>query len=420
MRITILTVGSRGDVQPLLGFGAGLDAAGHEVRFAAFPHFEAQVQAVGLDFATLAEGKVSAGQASAQFGQQLGRRARRPALLDLITDARSVARERLADAMDACEGADAIVTNELAVLLGWQASERFGAQLVRARLCPPPRMAGRHGAGVVRQAAWLLMRRWLGPARRDAGLPPLPLREPLGGFAARRTLELRAYSPAVVSHAEQPGRWTRVTGYWFLDGQFDSEPPPDLVEFLAAGSPPVCVNFGSMFVADAAASTTALVVGALHDAGQRGILIRGLDGFGDGHLPPDMLAVGAVEHYWLFQRCSAVVHHGGAGTTAAALRAGLPSVVVPHMMDQYAWGRTIHELGAGPAPIRRRKLSKKSLARAITVAVADTTMRERAEEIGGRIGAEEGIANAVEALERHLQYAGEPSVLDATKAKTRR
>jgi sterol 3beta-glucosyltransferase len=414
MRITLLSVGSRGDVQPLLAFGLGLAAAGHEVRLAAFPSFERQVCAAGLDFAPLAEGRVSKRSASAADRRWIERgRSRAPALLGFVRDARSVAGRRLADALAACDGAAAIVTNELALLLGWQASEQLGARLVRARLCPPPRMAQRPAAPVARQAAWLLMRRWLGAARREAGLPPLPHREPLGQLADHETLELRAYSPAVVTDHAQTGPWTHVTGYWFLDSELDPEPSPGLSEFIASGPAPVCVGFGSMVDADPAA-TTQLVLDALRDSGQRGVLIRGQHGFGEARLPDSVFAVETISHDWLFERCAAVVHHGGAGTTAAALKAGVPSVVVPHMIDQYAWGRTIHELGAGPAPLPRRKLTKPALQQAIAAAVSDSSFRERAAAIGRQIREEDGIACAVDVFERHMERFAEPAALELT------
>jgi UDP:flavonoid glycosyltransferase YjiC (YdhE family) len=414
VRITILSVGSRGDVQPLLAFGLGLQAAEHDVRLATYPRFESQVRAAGLDFAPLAEGQVSKMQAGVDTSAVPRRRAHRPPVLDLIADARSVARVRLGETISACKGAEAVVTNELALLLGWQACEHYGAQLVRVRLCPPPRVADRPGARAVRQLAWLPIRRSQRAARRELGLPPLPLREPLGRLSDRRTLELRAYSEAVLVDAEPMGPFSHVTGFWFLDGHIDPAPVEEVCEFLDAGPAPVCVNFGSMFNARAAADTTALVVGALRDAGQRGVLIRGADGFGEGQLGPDMLAVGAIDHDWLFPRCTAVVHHGGAGTVAAVLRAGLPSVVVPHMLDQYAWGRTLHELGVASAPIRRRRVTADALTAAVATAVEDAGMRERAAEIGAQIRAEHGVASAVDAFARHTQGAGQRSILERT------
>jgi UDP:flavonoid glycosyltransferase YjiC (YdhE family) len=398
-------------MQPLLGFGAALASLGHEVRFATHPKFEPMVRGMDLDFAPLAEGQVSQGPDTAEGRRWMALEARGwPAWLGILQDARSVARRRLADAVAACEGAEAIVAVELAMLLGWQMAERCGVPLVRVRLTPPPPRAGSPLAGVVREAAWLAMRPWLRAVRRDVGLAPLPPREPLGQLERRRTLELCAFSPAVVTEPARAGRWTHITGYWFLDRDLDPEPPAGLEAFLAAGPAPVCVDFGSMIDPGPASK----VVAALVRAGQRGVLLRGLGGLRGVELPDEVFGVDAVAHAWLFGRCAAVVHHGGAGTTAAALRAGVPSVVVPHMIDQSAWGRRMHALGAGPAPIRRRRLSMERLHAAIEAAVTDPEIRESARALGERIRGEDGIARATDAFQRHLTHDPEPSPVGVT------
>lgn len=414
MRVTILALGSRGDVQPLLGFGAGLAASGHAVRFAAFPKFEQQASALGLEFMPLAEGQVSKGHSTAEGRRWLEHGSRHlPAWVALIQDARSVARQRFADAMAACEGAEAIVASELAVLLAWQASERFGAGLVRTRLSVPGRIAASPAAGVVRQAAWLAARPWLGSLRRTAGLPALPLREPIGRLAQRRTLELYAYSPAVMPAPPGAGPWTHVTGFWFLDGAFDPDPPAELVEFLAAGPAPVCVGFGSMLHADPTALAQ-LTVEALRRAGQRGVLIGEQYRQSRAKLPDSVRTVDTVDYGWLLERCAAAVHHGGAGTTAVTLRAGLPSVLVPHMLEQYGWARRVHELGASPPPIPRRKLSASALGDALMAAVEGANIRARAAALGEQIRAEDGIGRGVEAFAQHFARVAAPAAMTAT------
>jgi UDP:flavonoid glycosyltransferase YjiC (YdhE family) len=407
MRVTVLSVGSRGDLHPLVGFGAGLASAGHEVRVGAFPKYEPQVRAAGLDFAPLAEGRLSQGSDTAET-RWWGRRGSRmlPSWFGLIVDVRTVASRRLADAMAACDGAEVIVCNELALLLSWQIGEHLGVPLVRARLCPPPRRAHKPVAVGVRQAAWLAARPWLKSIRRNAGLPPLPLREPLGRLDERRTLELYAFSPAVAPSWLRRGPWTEVTGYWLPAGGSYPEAPQRLLDFLAAGPPPVCVDFGSMIDADPVA-TTELVVQALDGAGCRGVLLGERYGWSEAALPDTVLHVDAVSHDWLLPRCAAVVHHGGAGTVAATLMAGVPSVIVPHMLDQYAWGRRINELGAAPKPIRRRRLKAGALRARVEAAVGEASMRARARELGERIRAEDGIGSAVEAFVRHLSGVGE-------------
>jgi sterol 3beta-glucosyltransferase len=405
MRITLLSVGSRGDVQPLLAFALGLSAAGHEVRLAAFPKFEGMVRAAGLEYATLTEGR-SAGR-SGGASPARGRRGR-AVTVGFIQDRRSVARERLSDAIAACEGAEAIVAVELAMLLAWQVAEHLSLPLVRARLSPPPPIAGRPIAGALRQAAWLGVRPWLGSGRRANGLGRLPLREPLGQLDARRTLELYAFSPAVVPDPARSGPWTHITGFWFFDGAIDPEPSAVLLEFLGAGSAPVCIGFGAMVDEDPAA-ISALVLDALERAGQRGVLVGGLAGDGESAGSSRALALDAVTHGGLFERCAVVVHHGGAGTTAAALRAGVPSVTVPHMIDQYGWGRRVHALKAGPRPLPRRRLSAERLAEAIGAAVEQVELREHAESLGARIREEDGVMCAVEVFERHMEGAAGPA-----------
>jgi UDP:flavonoid glycosyltransferase YjiC (YdhE family) len=423
VRITLIAVGSRGDVQPYVALGIGLREAGHEVRLATHPRFEALVRGRGLELAPLAEGSVSRGLRPGTrangAGDQPG--ASLPWWLELLEDGRSVARRRLADCRDACAGAEAIVVSVLGTLLGYHLAEQLRVPLVRAYVAPfgaalatatlpgsglgwiGPKLSVA-GSGLARQALWQYGRPWVNAARRDVlGLPPLPLREVYGTLDARRTPLLYGYSPAVAPSAEARA-WVHVTGYWFLDRAADWEPPAPLVEFLAAGPPPVFVGFGGRL--DRSGETATVVVEALSRAGLRGILQS--ERPAGVSLPPDVFAIGAVPHDWLLPRMAAAVHHGGAGTTAAALRAGLPSVVVPDYADQPFWARRIHELGAGPRPVPRKRLSADRLAQAVGAAATDAAMRERATALGRRIEAEQGVARAVEVLERQLAHRRAP------------
>ena len=148
------------------------------------------------------------------------------------------------------------------------------------------------------------------------------------------------------------------------------------------------------------AETTDLVLQALSKTEQRAILLSGWGGMQKTDLPASVFMVDSIPHAWLFSHVAAVVHHGGAGTTGAGLRAGVPSIVIPFLGDQPFWGRRIHDLGVGPAPILRSKLTVDRLAQAIQEAVTNTAMRQRAAELGSKIQAEDGIANAVEIIQR--------------------
>jgi UDP:flavonoid glycosyltransferase YjiC (YdhE family) len=156
----------------------------------------------------------------------------------------------------------------------------------------------------------------------------------------------------------------------------------------------VYVGFGSMSSRDPQ-KTGHLVLEALARAQQRAVILCGWGGLQMTDLPPHTIAVDSVPFSWLFPRCAAVVHHGGAGTTAAGLRAGVPSIVIPFFADQPFWGRRVAELGVGPAPIPRKKLTAERLAQAIELAVGDRDMRRRAAELGAKIRAEDGVAQAV-------------------------
>jgi sterol 3beta-glucosyltransferase len=407
MRVTLLTIGSRGDVQPMVALGLGLKRAGHDVRLATHTRFEAAATRHGLAFAPLIEGGVSRGAATAEGRRWIEQGSGRlPTWVGLLRDARSVADRRLRDAAAACDGADAIVAANLAHVLGWQMARELGVPLVRAFVEPPAwmltRRSGRRVAPVVRQALWLAGRPWLNGVRRRAlGLGPLPLRDPVADLDRQGAPSLYAFSEAVLPKpARLPGS-VEITGYWFLEDGADPEPPAALREFLAAGPPPVCVTFSTMIQGEGPAAGE-LALEALRRAGRRGILLGAGASAPDDALPHELLALEAVSHAWLFPRCAAVVHHAAAGTTAAALRAGIASVAVPHMTDQFLWARRLHELGAAPAPLPRRSLSSERLGAAIRIASTDAAMHDRTAALAQRIRAEDGVARAVEAFDRHV------------------
>ena len=202
---------------------------------------------------------------------------------------------------------------------------------------------------------------------------------------------LHAYSRHLIPPTDDWEQRERITGYWFTEpGEWS--PPADLARFLADGAPPVYVGFGSMPSEDAE-RVTRIVIAALDRAGQRGVLATGWGGL-EGEARSDRLYVlDAAPHDWLFPRCAAIVHHGGAGTTHEALRWGRPSVVCPVFGDQPFWGRRVAALGAGPAPLPQKRLTAETLAEAIAAALRPE-IAAGAEEIGARIRAEGGVESA--------------------------
>ncbi len=208
-------------------------------------------------------------------------------------------------------------------------------------------------------------------------------------------------SPNVLPKPPDWGDNIEITGYWFLDTPADWQPPKDLVDFLLAGPPPVYVGFGSMSIRNPE-ETTEIVIQALSRTKQRGLLATGWGGLKLADLPDNVFKIDSVPHDWLFSQMAAVIHHGGAGTTAAGLRAGIPTITVPFFVDQPFWGKRVAELGVGPQPIPRKQLSVERLAAAITTVVSDKELQRRVAVLGERIRTEDGVAKAVEVIQHHL------------------
>ena len=415
MHLTLLTYGSRGDVQPLVALGGGLRQAGHRVRLAAPASFEGFVTGHGLEFAPLP------GEPSDLIRRLIGRGRRNPfrALRAAGEQMIRLAAEIMAAVHDACQGTDAIVHSFLLTVAGHQAARALdvpdlSAQIIPiftptsafpAPMFPPLPLGGRYNRlthGILNEAFRRfnqladreLRRRFDGAAER--------VRWPFGAQAGRPLPVLYGISPSVVPRPPDWGDNACLTGYWFLAPEAGWQPPADLLRFLEAGPPPVYIGFGSMIVRDAP-RIVAVALEALRRSGERGVLPVGWGGLKKADLPEGVFAVDPLPHGWLFPRMAAVVHHGGAGTTAAGLRAGVPSILVPFMGDQFFWARRVAALGVGPPPIPRKELTADRLAYAIRLATTHRPMRGRAAALGERIRTEDGIGRAVSLIERHVR-----------------
>ena len=225
---------------------------------------------------------------------------------------------------------------------------------------PGPRLGGAFNWWTHRltgQFLWESLRPAFNRARHDElDLPPLPAHRVERQFFSERWHILYGYSPTLVPRPNDWGDRVHVTGYWFLDRPAQWQPPAHLVDFLTAGPPPIYIGFGSMQLDDASA-VTAMAIDALARTRQRGVLLTTRGGLAGDHLPNHVIGVESAPHDWLFPRMSAIVHHGGAGTTAATVRAGVPSVVVPFFADQPFWASRLSELRIAPRPVSRRSLT---------------------------------------------------------------
>ena len=212
----------------------------------------------------------------------------------------------------------------------------------------------------------LAIRPHINSALRQVGIHPSSLS--FSKIMRSQLPVLYCYSPSVLPKAKSGGEWIDVVGYWVLE-QEEWTPPPALIDFLAAGPAPVYVGFGSMVNRDPK-GTTEIVLAALKKTGQRGLLLTGWGGLNQMDLSDDVFVMEKVPHDWLFPQMAAVVHHGGAGTTAAGLHAGVPNIIIPFTFDQPIWGEQVFELGVGPRPIPRQKLSVERLADAINQTIS--------------------------------------------------
>ncbi|MFO7322884.1 MAG: glycosyltransferase [Chloroflexota bacterium] len=416
MNITILTLGSRGDVQPYVALGVGLKAVGHNVTVCTGRNFESFITAHGLTY----------GFMDADFLQLMQDPATRKSLqgrgnpVKLMREVFDLLRRVLNDAWKAAQGSDAIIYHPKA-LAGYHIAEKlripafvsapvplltptasFPSPLVPARMQLGPAF-NRFSHAALLSMITLPYQRMINRWRRETlGLPPRRL------FASERRINgqpvhvLYPFSRHVIPPPADWDEAVHVTGYWFLDDQAGWQPPQALLDFLDAGPAPVYIGFGSMSLNDPQA-TTHNVLAALEKTGQRGILATGWGGLSAADLPPNAFLLDAAPHDWLFPRMAAVVHHGGAGTTAAGLRAGLPTIICPFLGDQPFWGRRVHALGVGPAPIPQKRLNADNLAEAIRAATTDSAMRARAAALGERIRAEDGVGNAVAIVNRVVE-----------------
>jgi sterol 3beta-glucosyltransferase len=246
-------------------------------------------------------------------------------------------------------------------------------------------------------ARWIARRatdRVLNQVIQAAGLAPW--RDVFFESSHSGLLDLLAVSPHVIPRDPLWPDSYVSTGYWFLD-EPSFTPDSDLAAFVAA-EPPVVVTFGSMAGVDAKAHTEKLVDG-LRRHGRPAVLQAGWANLGEGPLPSNVRRVGFVPHGWLFSRAACVVHHGGAGTSAAALRAGVPQIVVWHMGDQPTWGKLMARLGVAPGARSHKALDGFWLARTLTGVLANERMRSRASELGALVRDEDGLGTAVHLIE---------------------
>ncbi|HEX9900338.1 MAG TPA: glycosyltransferase [Candidatus Methylomirabilis sp.] len=415
IRVTILALGSRGDVQPYLNLGEGLHRAGHRVALISFGNFRRLVEDRGLDFYPIRGDPRqilagAAGQALASSGQNILR------MWSAVMRSFGDLTRTLPSDLDlaAVRDSDVLISQLPGGIYAYDVAEKHGIRLVRAEVLPMTetsafpmipfptslsfvpgynRLSFHLAARIMWSGFGPSINRW---RKVTLGLPPWGWAGPFGRVHAEKVPVLCGFSRHVVPPPPDWGDHVHVTGYWF-PGEKEWSPDEGLVQFLESGPAPVFLGFGSMPVGDPE-RTTALLLAAVRLSGHRAVIQAGWGGLGQASLPENVWRLGEAPYEWLFPRMSALVHHGGSGTTALGLRAGVPAVIVPFVFDQFYWGNRLAELGAGPRPIPFRRLTAERLAEAIQAA-GDAGVRRRAADLGSKVRAEDGVGKAIQILE---------------------
>jgi sterol 3beta-glucosyltransferase len=411
-RIALCTIGTQGDVQPYLGLAKGLKERGYSVVLGASADFRDMVESHGIEFHSLGSSIQSFLQQS-RFENAMSQSMiiNGPSLLRQGTQIVETAAKH---AWAMCQGADAIILN-MNTSFGIDIAEALRVPAIMSALQPlnstsefplcmyylgsdlgPAFNKLTYTAMTVQQMYYNLPRNRL---RRD--LMGLDSRQMGGLFQntdGSALTTLYAYSSLV---SPRPRDWPKtaiVTGYWLLDDNSGWKPSPEFEAFLSRGEAPVYIGFGSMPFG--AARNTQILREAVRNWGGRAVVARGWGGIDPSDLPENVFAIEKAPHDRLFRYMSAVVHHGGAGTTAAGLHLGRPTFIVPQAVDQPYWGRRVYELGVGPKPVRLRKLTPEVLAEALRDLTSNVAYRQRASAIAEELGNEDGIDKAVRVIER--------------------
>ena len=421
LRVTCLTIGSRGDVQPYIALCKGLLKEGHKPKIATHAEFEPWIRKHGIGFAPV-EGDpaelmricVENGMFTYSF------------LREASVKFRGWIDELLSSAWNACQDTDILVESPSA-MAGIHVAEALGVPYFRAFTMPWTRtrayphafavpehkMGGAYNYityvmfdNVFWKAIAGQVNRW---RKKELGLRSTNLDK----MQPNKVPFLYNFSPSVVVPPLDYSDWIRVTGNWFLDEASDWTPPEDLVDFIATARSDekkvVYIGFGSIVVSDPAALTKTVVDSVLK-ADVRAILSKGWSDRLGGQdatvpeipLPPEIFQIKSAPHDWLFKQIDAAAHHGGAGTTGASLRAGLVTIVKPFFGDQFFFGSRIEDLGVG---ICLKKLNVSVFSRALWEATHSQRMISKARVLGEQIRKEDGVAMAIQAIYRDLEYA---------------
>jgi UDP:flavonoid glycosyltransferase YjiC (YdhE family) len=447
LNVVIQVVGSRGDVQPFVALGKILkNTYGHRVRLATHPNFKGFVQENGLEFFNIG------GDPSRLMAFMVKNPGLVPGFRNLLSGEVGQRRRDVAEYIQGCwrscyqagDGmgvlratdddhseeptarpfvADCIIANppsfahihcaeklgiplHIMFTMPYSPTQAFAHPLANIQSSnADPQLTNYISYGMIEVLSWQVLGEIINRFRAKClGLDPVSLIWAPGMLQRLKVPHTYCWSPALIPKPKDWGPHISISGFYFLDLASNYTPAPDLQAFLDAGPPPVYIGFGSIVLDDPNAMTK-LIFEAVKKTGQRVLLSKGWGGIGADELrsPNDVFILeSVVPHDWLFKHVSCVVHHGGAGTTAAGITAGRPTLVVPFFGDQPFWGAMVARAGAGPDPIPHKQLTAEKLADAINFCLKPKS-RERAQELAGRIAMERGSDMGAQSFHQFLE-----------------
>ncbi|RDW65951.1 hypothetical protein BP6252_09586 [Coleophoma cylindrospora] len=453
LNIVIQVVGSRGDVQPFIALGKVLKVTyGHRVRLATHPNFKEFVQENGLEFFNIG------GDPSRLMAFMVKNPSLMPGARSLLSGDVGQRRRDVAEYIQGCwrscykagDGmglrdtdddlsessendpdpepaarpfiADCIIANppsfahihcaeklgiplHIMFTMPYSPTQAFPHPLANIQSSTAdPQLTNYMSYAMIEVLVWQGLGDIINRFRvKCLGLDPVSLIWAPGMLQRLKVPHTYCWSPALIAKPKDWGPHISISGFYSLGLASNYTPPPDLQAFLDSGLPPVYIGFGSI-VLDNPNAMTALVFEAGRKTGHRIVLSKGWGGMGADELrvPDGVFILGNVPHDWLFKHVSCVVHHGGAGTTAAGITAGRPTIIIPFFGDQPFWGAMVARAGAGPNPIPHKQLTADKLADAINFCLRPES-RECAKELASKIAAEQGSDMGARSFHHHLE-----------------
>ena len=414
-KITIIALGSRGDLQPLIILGKALKQQGHQIRVFAGKNFSDWIEAEGLeaipcDFDYEKEFQTSQGMHTIELGESHTEMLKTMQKYSQESEQGDWVELHSILSYEACIGSDAVIATHN---LGMPSiTEKIGAKQIDIAFFPFYSVSYAWGTPEDDQEP-------SDEEKAEAEKDAAALNEAINHFrktilglgyqspeayeaACRDIFQLNIFSEKLLPDTSFVNDHNHITGYIFPEDDSSWTPPPELDAFMKAGKPPISIGFGSMTMRDPEKLVN-MFSDAVSEAGERAIFLSGWAKLGANmDLPDNIFCADHVPHNWLFPRCAAAIHHGGAGTFAMATKSGIPSIVVPFWFDQFFWGKRANELGIGSKPIYRKDLNKETIMQTITQTVNDPVIKSEAAKMGKIISEENGLENAVKLIEEYI------------------